>query len=484
MQADAYFFAVNLCLIFFIFFEELIQPCFLPVFLNLKKKSPKDSHAFFSAFFIYFSFILAALTALCYFFPQNIVSLFAPGFSKEKILLSAQIFKIMSLAVFFQGLSVLLYYYCNSFKFFFIPAFSHAAQKLFSALGIILLARFWGIKSLAVSFFIACAVQFLIICAGMLAKKIYSFGRFHFARTGFKQILLLMLPLFVGNIFSIINGRVDDACASLLENGVLSALNYAKKVGDVPLLLLPYSLGIVLFPYFSDLQADSGNRESLKSLGELFNKWFIILFFIFSLLEIYILVMNREIISFVYRRGAFSAQSVQWTAEAFFWRSTGMVFFALEMIIMQMYFSCKDTATPIITGIVCALLNIGFTIIFTPHFQHIAIASSYSLQKILKVILLMFFLQKKIGLFNSGFLPGHIKKFIFYALPLTLLLLAGKYTYEHFSPGTGFFSTAFKLGLTSIIFFLPALIMARYQKTFFMHEFTETVYSALKNKIG
>lgn len=482
-EVDAYFLAVNLSLAIYIFFEEILQPTFLPFFLKSKEISHQKAYQFANSLFIFLGIILLLISVACVQWSVSIIKIFAPGFEGEKLALSTNLFQIMSLVIVFQGISTLLYYFLNSYKFFFIPALGQFAFKMMSALGIIIFYSSFGIRSLALAFLTAVIFKFVIIVSGVIAKKLYYFTRIYLRNVGMKQFLFLILPLVIGIFFHQLSDRVDDYFASQLSEGMLASINYAKKVVWLPLMVIPNSLVIVLLPFFSSFASDPGNQENLKNLRILFIKWFQIVFFIFILLEIYFLIMDQFIIQFIFERGKFDTLSTHLTAQVFFYYSLGLAAVAIDYLIVQLFYSFRDTRTPIIVGISCILLNILLTVLLINSLQHRAIGLAFSVYKIIKVIILFSLIQNKVLIFErKGFISGVIS-LIFIIGPALVILLISRFAVNNFfGQEQLFYQNFLTLFITSFVFFGGAFIIAYKKKLFYMDQILEMVKGLITHR--
>ena len=77
---------------------------------------------------------------------------------------------------------------------------------------------------------------------GHLPRAAAYLGRFSY----------LALPLALGLALSQASHWVDIRLCSSMQAGTISALSYARKLVDVPILVGAFCLGVILLPYFSD----------------------------------------------------------------------------------------------------------------------------------------------------------------------------------------------------------------------------------------
>ena len=137
-------------------------------------------------------------------------------------------------------------------------------------------------------------------------------------------------------------------------------------------------------------------------------------------------------IEIVFQRGAFDTNSTMLTTKPFLVYSTGLVFFAIETILVIFYYSKADTKTPVFVGIVCVVINILLTWIFIQFLGYIGIALALVIQKAIKNIVLLLLLKHKIE-FSTYRLWKVLMKILGAAIIFTLMALTGKFLFNNFA---------------------------------------------------
>ena len=87
----------------------------------------------------------------------------------------------------------------------------------------------------------------------------------------------------------------------------------------------------------------------------------------------------------------------------------GLLFFALETIIVIFYYSIADTKTPILIGILGVIINIALTYLLTASIGFLGIAIALVASKTIKCIWLFLILQKR-QYINLSFLSSFMVK--------------------------------------------------------------------------
>lgn len=397
-ESDAYMLALSIPLIVFVCVDQLLRATFLPVFSGLRtERGTAEAWKLTGIVLNVLGIGLIVVTVGGILFTSQLVRLFAPGYDAETFGLAVRLARVMIPAGFFMGMSSVTYLLLNADKRFAAPVFGQAMQKVIVLAVLIVLYKVAGIMAVAIGV-VGGSVGCLLIHIFALRK---SAG---FYRAGIslryrplREMGQLMLPIAFGIAFSQLSEVIDKAFASYLTPGSVTALSFAKKISDLPIVAIAYALGIVLFPYFSEAAA-KGDKQGLSIL---LTKGLRMIALVFLPIAILVFVLRLPIVQILFEHGKFDEESSRLTIFPLAFYSLGMLAFALEIILMRLYFSMKDTVTPIVVGVCCALLHIGLTMILVKPLSHGGIALALSCAKTVKVGILLFLLRKRLPAYGT-----------------------------------------------------------------------------------
>jgi putative peptidoglycan lipid II flippase len=258
--------------------------------------------------------IMAALAIVGIAIAPLLVKVIAPGFSDVagKAELTVVLTRIMFPYIFLVSLAALAMAILNSFRKFFVPAFT---PVLFN-LAVILAAVFFARKSDEPSVVFACGVVIggflqLAFQIPFLRKQGMRFvPRVNFRHPAVRKVGKLMVPGIFGVGISQINFALSRIIASFLEEGSVSSLYYASRVQELTLGIFAIALSITLLPSFSEYAA----HENIDGMKRTLVFAFKLIFFVTFPAAIGLLVLNRPIIQVLYERGVFDAQSTAMSA--------------------------------------------------------------------------------------------------------------------------------------------------------------------------
>ncbi len=449
IEVDTYTLVTTIILAFFFFFREIIEPGYLTVFIKTRKENGEAAAwNLFKAIFILILGITTLLSFLMIIFPQQTIQLFAPGFNEDYIDKASGILRISGIACVFLSLSTLTYITLNAYKIFAVAALGDLFQKAGILIPIVFLYKKIGIYSAALGIVVGALFR-IISHLPVILKKMSWDIRIHIEKRPLKEVWILAWPLLFGVFFSQLNSIADNIFASGLSEGSISALSFSRKLVELPVVLLPYAVSVVLFPYLSQYVAEQDTIKLKLTIIQAL-QWISVLFIPVS---IFFAIMSHQLVELVFQRGAFDVNSTVLTARPLRMYSIGMLFFALETVVVIIYFSFSDTKTPIFTGIICASLNLLITFLLVKPLGSQGIALSLVISKMIKVITLLILLKKKMEVNVRSICPFIIRLvpgIVFFTVCILLL--------NHFGTELNISKPVSKLFILSFGFILPASI--------------------------
>ena len=347
--------------------------------------------------------ILGIVVILGILFSKYLVIVIAPGFLKDSYKLSlANIFtKITFFYLFFMGLVAVMCSFLYALKKFALPAFVPSLFSISLICGILFFRRYLHNYILVLSVLVAGLLQFLSLYLYLLSKKMRLTFEF---RNSFKdKDIIRMFKLFVPRIWSSavyhLNVFVDTIFASLswiVGSGALAAIYYANRVIQFPLALIGVSIARVAMVDLSGFHKENNLEDFKKVLIFSFQN---VLFFIIPITFLF-LFMAKEIIKVVFVHGKFSTYSLFLTYPVLVSYSLGLFFFCGIKLLVNSFYSLKDTLTPAKTATFALIVNILLSAIFIFPLQVAGVALASSLAGIFNFFLLYRLLIKRIGSIN------------------------------------------------------------------------------------
>lgn len=403
LYTDAFFAAFMIPNMLRRFFAEgALTSAFVPTFSEwCTQKGEEEARHLANICFTLLTIVMSLVTLLGIVFSPQIVHLMFPGFSADPSKLELTVFlnRLMFPYIFFVSLVALCMGILNTLRHFFTPAISTVFLNLSMILSALLLhsAFHVPITALALGVLFGGILQFLLQLP-MLYRKGFSLRpRFEFRHPALRRIVLLMGPSVFGVGVYYLNITVGNILASLLPQGSVSYLYYAQRLFEFPQGIFTVSVAQAVLPSMSR-QAAAGEMEGLKeSLAFALR----LTLFVTIPATVGLLLCATPIFTLLFMGGAFDYAKAVKCAEALFYYSFGLSMVAMVRVLVPAFYALKDTRTPVITAFIAFLLNLLFSLLFMGPLLHGGLALASTLSALGNMILLLYFLRKKIGPFGG-----------------------------------------------------------------------------------
>jgi putative peptidoglycan lipid II flippase len=344
-----------------LFAEGSMTAAFIPTFTGyLADGSDKETREFLSATFTVLLFLVGIIVALGVALAPWIVLVFPFERHGELTLLTQIMFPFLALvaiAAFFQGI-------LNSVGVF-VP--SGMAPILFNLCWIAvpnLLGGAFGNPARAMSVGVLAGGLAQAFCQlPAVLKAGYRFGfiglRRAFRNPGMKRVFALIGPTIIGMAAYQINIFVSTYLAADSGTGSVASLQYSLRLQELVLGVFVVSLGTVLLPDLAGA-ARSGDWDFFSgSLGRGFKAMLLITVPV----AVYSMIVGDDIVTLLFRRAEFGADSVRLTSAVFFWHMAGLAFIAMNRVAAPAFYARGDTKTPTAAGLVSVAVNVGLAFV-------------------------------------------------------------------------------------------------------------------------
>lgn len=445
--SDVYIVSMNIPLVLFASIGTALVTTFIPLYQEVLNERGEERALKFSNNIMSIVIILSILLGILgYIFAEPLVKLFAVHYTGEKLILAVKFVRIMIGGVVFIGLSNLMTSYLQIQGNFTIPGMIGFPNNVVIIISIILSAVTGNIYILAIGTLIGLATQFLFQVPFAI-KRGYKFKPTIDLKDEYlKKMLWLVMPVFIGVAVNQVNTMVDRSLASGLGDGVITALNNANRLNGFVMGLFIATLGAVIYPTLSKLSSENNKEKFAESVANSVN--------CVNLLvipaSVGAMILATPVVRILFERGAFDDKSTALTATALVFYSVGMVGFGLRDILSKVFYSLKDTKTPMVNGMIAVALNIVLNIALVKVMGHGGLALATSLSAIICIFLLFRSLKKKIGYYGQDKIRATFIK------TLIASLVMGVVTYFVYKflfgiLGLGFIQEAISLGISIAI---------------------------------
>ena len=387
---DAYIMAQYIPTILLTGIFSALSTSYMPTYSQVMFDSDKKAGEKFTNQILTLIFIFSGIAfVLGLFFSDQLVSIFAHSFPENTASLTSSFLKVAFGYTFFTaGFGILDSYlkYHNHF----LPQIIYGYLFSLCSIAFIFISKYTNVSFLIYGILIAYAIQFIA-------------GAFSASRAGLKlrpsldldqttkKTIILAIPVFIGSSLAGINTFIDKSLASGLPEGSVSALNYGWELVLSITLLTTMIISTVMYPRMT--------KASAEKNWDYFNTSTKIAMTIIMMIAIPctfgILVYPEQIVKLFFERGAFDTASTALTAPAFFFYGIGLLFSALNTMLIQVFYSVKNTVLPVVCSAIGIAVNIALNFILIGPMQHKGLALATSIAAIVNVAALTIVLRSK-----------------------------------------------------------------------------------------
>jgi putative peptidoglycan lipid II flippase len=320
----------------------------------LAEKREEEAQKTFSVIVTVMTTVLIAAIVVAEVLAPQICRWWFSGFSAEQLRLCVHLTRILLPAQVFFYVGGVVSAVLLSRRLFLFPAFGPLLYNAFIILGGIVLQSHFGITSLAYGALIGSFVgPFLVNAIG--AARVGTGYRFSFdlQNQAFREWVRLTIPLMVGVSLVTADDWILRHFASGVV-GVITRLNYAKRLFAVPIAILGQATGQASLPFFARLFGESRMQEFTESVNGsvyrviaaavLFTSW--------------MMAASLPLIDLLYRRGHFAFSDSQQTAAYFFLFSLSLPFWSAQALYSRAFYATGNTLTPMVASTLITLASL------------------------------------------------------------------------------------------------------------------------------
>lgn len=468
IEAKAYFFSCQKVIYLLIFSTGLkvVAPAFIPLFIELRNNEGKK-RAWDFAYTVLNLLLVAAvvLIVVLLVWARPITNTLVRGFSQEEREMGFHLLQIVIPGVAVLVASWLMTSLLNAYKAFGYSPAAEATQKLLWVVALYVTYKYFhaGVYAVAIGFLVGCCGQLLILLWGW--RKTGGAYRLGFPmlsvpRIGIESIwlglfvagtagltyatyelvhpkwrdLALLTTALAGSTFYILVlwKRCKDRTSVIARFAALAAplmmstffaryrdlvrnyfqsytiqgyanFDYAMKIAMVPPVFIAYTLSIAMFPYLCELTA----KKDSAAFSDLLSRTLRMLALGFVPLTLFTIILAQPIVRLVYDPGDKHAVHIFYMALSLQIIISALLFYAIENVVLQAFFSLQSMWVPTLLGIVATFFDISIQAIpifvlglDSPLQIFVFVAISFPLSRTFKNSILLYILHRKIHVFE------------------------------------------------------------------------------------
>jgi putative peptidoglycan lipid II flippase len=427
-EMDAYMTAMVIPGYFQIIFYSSLSFVLIPAFIDMEmKKNENEAWALIGTFFWLVTGILIAISLIVFLTSSDIIKVIAPGFEQEKAALASQMLSVLIFTVPFSGLSILTIGIQNSRNRFFWPSTAPAFGALINLVILLIFSKSLGSLVLCWGYLASTVIQ-----SSFTILPVLSHGwkrKLPITQTRVKEIIRMMLPLFLFGLVISISPLVERYYASGLPNGEISYMGYANKISSIFVLVLASGIASAIFPSMARAYSSDGVSGLVKKSD--FGMQLTIALALPTVL--FIGVIAIPLVSVFFERGAFNHTDTVGVSRILFAFVLGEVLFRMiGNVLQRSLYVLKDTITLPVISSALMVLFIATMQFFVTRWGYSGIVWARTTRNGLEVLIVWILLLRKLPIENLGLTGRKILKYCLAAITasvigsITLLVIASQ----------------------------------------------------------
>lgn len=387
--------------IYMILVGGALSAAFIPVVSSYLARGEKENVWKFTSVVInVISGLMLALVIIAYIFAPQFIGVYVSGFDPETLHLTVVLTRIMLIQAMLMALAGICQGILQSFKIF-TPT---AVGSIVYNVGIIIVgAAFsgliekhfpgYGITAFSLGVVAGAFGNFVVQAQGLRKVGMKYHFSFDLRNAGFRKMIMLMLPVFISLGATQINLFVNAGLASHLHAGLLSALNTAQRIMQLPISIFAVSIAMAVFPVLSREAA----LEQIDDFRKDFAYGIRTILFIMIPFSVMLIALGVPFVRLLYEVGKFNSDNTRAVAFALYFYSIGIFAQGCIQVQNRAFYAFQDTKKPVMVAVSGVAINLILSFILINYLQQGGLALAFSVAGICNMIFLFLLLKRKIG---------------------------------------------------------------------------------------
>lgn len=285
-------------------------------------------------------------------FAPQLIWLMAGGLAPADQALATELLRMVFPALLFLNLAGVLSAALYALRRFTFPAFTAAIFNA-SLVGMaLLLGQWWGVRSMALGLVVGSVLQVALQLPGLRDARFHlTWNLRHPALGRIGQLYLpVLLGLIVDNLLSVV---LSYHLASRIGGSAIAWMEYAAQIIQFPLGMVVAAISLAILPTLSRQAVDPDPSLFRATLARGLR---LVLFLILPATA-GLLTLSVPVVALIFEHRAFTPADTLAVAEALRCHLPGLLFAAVDQVLIFAFYARKDTLTP-------ALVGLGTTVLY------------------------------------------------------------------------------------------------------------------------
>ncbi|MFD1736816.1 murein biosynthesis integral membrane protein MurJ [Bacillus salitolerans] len=418
--------------------DSIITAYTIPTFLNIvvggalttafisiysKMTGEKAKNSLVKNVFSLLSFLSIIVIISLFVFTDQIISMLFPGFTIEERTVTKNLLYWMApttvcmlFTIWFSGILNLH----NKFK---VAALSTFINNAVFIVMVLLFVPIIGVSAYGLGAVIGSLLAIIVLYFSIKGVTPIEFG-IKFSLDGdFQKLVRLAFPIMLGGATLQFYFLLHRYFASSLQDGAISALNYAGKLIQFPQIILITAVTTVIYPLLAKKVAENRGDE----LQEIFQKGLRWLSLLIWPIAIFIAIYSKEVITVVFEYGSFTKESTDLTAPLLMIFSLSMFSLAATAYVTRFFYAMERSVLPVLFSVISVFgINSFISIYYLDELGASAIALGTTVSSIVNLFLLLILAQSMLKLTLEYKPRQQLQTLLFYCMLVPIIWFSRK----------------------------------------------------------
>lgn len=246
-----------------------INGAFIPTFIEVRERAGDEAaQRLFSGTLVFSIGLLTLSVLLMAAAAPWVIPLLCFGFTPTKVSLTLELFYLLVPGVLIVGVAMCCEAALNAGERFALAALAPGVVPLMIMAAVTVAGSRCGINALAFGMLAGFVVEFAVAAFSLRKRGLFFVPRWHGLDPDVRRVMRQYFPAVVASGLMCSTLLVDQAMASMLPPGSVSALNYGNKIVALGLTIGTMAFGTAMLPYLSKMVTAEdwvGLRHTLKT---------------------------------------------------------------------------------------------------------------------------------------------------------------------------------------------------------------------------
>ena len=210
-------------------FGSFVTALLIPMFNEVKNKNEEDGYRFADAVFKWSFFTGLVIWGIVVNYSSLVITMFASGFDKRSVVLTAGIVKVLFIGYVFSNLISAINGILNALYYFLAPAAMGLLNPICIVSALFLLAPRYGVKAIAIGYVVSNVIQALLSVFYLALKSRWR-PTLNIYHERLPELLEHSSKIVISGLIWSLRDIISRNIASHLGSGAIAMLSYADKV--------------------------------------------------------------------------------------------------------------------------------------------------------------------------------------------------------------------------------------------------------------